>query len=162
MKLNLTKEERKALIAKGTIMIEREQKTGVPTSSIAYGLGNTYLWDKVDRVWVYGDTDSYKADMMNIGRRRTDYPNNGKNINSGNCWWECEKAITDLDNTDKPMTNGIKNPLTFQIRDMLMVGFKDFKLKDRKDFDQNNKYNVSGEMVVCKVPILRYTISLCL
>jgi hypothetical protein len=55
----LTKSEKKELINKGTITIERYNRLPCPNSSIIHGIGTKYIFDKIDYKWVYGDVDSY-------------------------------------------------------------------------------------------------------
>jgi hypothetical protein len=158
MKLNLLKKERIELETKGTITVERENYMNVPLCSVHYGTGRKQLWDKVDRVWIYGDTDQYIKDYMNVGRRKKDYPDNTKNVWSGGYWWDCHRELSDYDNTDKPMTNGIKNPITFKITNIVLDRLAEVRVKDCT-FTNGLPKDIDPETVVYKRPVLKYTIS---
>lgn len=75
MKIYLSKLERKELLSVKTITVERKPYLSrVNYSSILYGVGTNHLWDKIDRVWVYGNTSSYIKDKCNVDRRKEYYP----------------------------------------------------------------------------------------
>ena len=67
MKLYLTKAEQKYLLANGTITIEREPVlTRTHKSSIIHGVGTKQIWNKVDRIWVYGDIKDYESGKTHV------------------------------------------------------------------------------------------------
>lgn len=112
-KLSLTPDEKKNLIAKGKLTIERQLRR-VPPSTIIYGKGTKTIFDKVDYLWIVGDTDKYIKNKKNVGRRKVDYPNNTRNVWSGSNWWDCEKELN-IYAIDKPIVNGTKHKLTFVV-----------------------------------------------
>lgn len=134
MKIFLTKEEKESLAAKGSEIIERSIRIPVPEGTIIYRTGNSYLWDKIDRVWVYGNTERYIKDKKNVGRRKTDYKNNTQNIWSGGMWWDCYRQIDEWGTIGKMMQSGIKDPLFFQITEL-------------------NANRIENNQVICKIKI---------
>ncbi len=157
MKLNLTKKERTELEKKGKITVERSFGH-IPLSSVHYGTGKKSIFDKVDYVWIYGDTESYKKDYMNVGRRKTDYPDNNRNVWSGGYFWDCESDINSY-NIDKPVTNGIKNPITFKIVNVVLDRLEGVRVKDVK-FKDGLPKGIDLETIVFKKPVLKYTVTL--
>jgi len=114
MKLSLTAPEKKKLIEKKSIEIEREL-SNQPNSSIIFGVGTKQVWDKVDRVWAFGDAESYVESMKNVGRRATDYKDNTINNQSGCNWWECIRDLNPYNKPNEPIVSGLKYPIIFQI-----------------------------------------------
>lgn len=114
-KLALTPIEKKNLLQKGKLTIERELRR-MPESSLVYGRGNKTLFDKVDYRWIVGNTDKYIKDKKNVGRRKTDYPNNTPNVWSGSNWWDCERSLNEF-KIDGIIVNGIKHKLNFIVTD---------------------------------------------
>ncbi len=122
MKLALTPIEKKKLISNKIITIERALNNE-PNGSIIFGIGTKHLWDKVDRVWVFGDVESYIESMKNVGRRAWDYPDNTTNDQSGCCWWECVRDINPYSRPNQNIISGRTKPLTFKI---LTINFDRF------------------------------------
>lgn len=123
MKLFLTDLEKKEIQTKGSIVIERTLNNE-PSSSIIYGHGHKHVWDKVDRVWVFGDTEKYIKDKKNVGRRKEDYPNNTRNHWNGAHWWECERTMNPYGELKTPIVSGIKNKFKFQIDTVVVDRFE--------------------------------------
>jgi len=115
MKLALTKVEKKNLILNKSIVIERVL-SNEPTSSIIFGIGTKTVWDKIDRVWVFGDAEGYVESKKNVGRRATDYPDNTTNSWNGSNWWECIRDLNPYSQPNENILSGRKNPLTFKIK----------------------------------------------
>lgn len=122
-RIRLSKKNLAELESGGTSVL---LKSSIPVSkdSILFGEGSSYLWDKVDRVWVYGDIKSYISLKMNVGRRSKDYPDNTTNTWSGCHWWEeyynCPKDLKVLDTVnDKYVVSKIQiiniHPLIYKI-----------------------------------------------
>lgn len=114
MKLYLTDEEKRLLKMVGKLTIKRELYLPAAKGSIMYGTGVMTLFDKIDYRWVYGNTGAYKNDMMNIGRRRDDYPDNSRNTWNGAYWWSNESNENPYP-IQTVMQNGIKNIIQFKI-----------------------------------------------
>lgn len=87
-KVRLSKEVMASLNNNGKATFQLTGYIPCPKTSIIYGRGHKHLWDKIDRVWVYGDCDSYIKDKINVGRRAEDYPNNTVNNWSGKPWYD--------------------------------------------------------------------------
>lgn len=135
MKLYLTKLEQKDLLANGTITIEREPELArTQKKHFIHGVGTQHIWDKVDRVWVYGDTKDYYKQMENVGRRAIDYPNNSKNVWSGDYWIECERDLNEYGQIGTIFTNGRKNIISFKLNNMVIS-----ELRQDPDFEQYNR-----------------------
>lgn len=115
-KIHLTQHEKDSLYSFNEIDIERQCKIPCPNSSIVYGIGNKYIWDKIERIWVYGDVDKYISDNKNVGRRAIDYKDNTRNMWSGSHWYEfLGRENDDFGNIGKVTKNGIKNIVVFEI-----------------------------------------------
>lgn len=142
MKLYLTKAEQKDLLANGTITIEREPVlTRTHKSSVIHGIGTQQLWNKVDRIWVYGDTKDYYNQMKNVGRRVTDYPDNAKNVWSGDYWIECERDLNEYGQIGTIFTNGRKNIISFKLNNMVISEL-------RQDPDYENYNRITFKIIV--------------
>lgn len=134
MKIYLTQAEKKQLRSNGRIVINREPSPArTSKSSILNGIGTNEVWDKVDRVWIFGDTNDYITKMKNVGRRAVDYPNNGININSGGKWWELDRNINEFGNVGETQVNGRVSKIKFLIVNCFISELK----PDKED----NKYN---------------------
>jgi len=114
MKLTLTTFEKKKLTSNKSITIEREL-SNQPKCSIIFGVGTKQVWDKVDRVWAFGNAESYVESMVNVGRRATDYPNNTTSSLSGCNWWECIRDLNPYAQPNETIVSGRKNPILFKI-----------------------------------------------
>lgn len=116
MKIKLTQAENKLLLNNRLLVIEREPKIArTNKSSFVHGIGTNHLWDKVNRVWVYGNTKEYINSKMNVGRRAEDYPDNNRNVWSGSYWWECERDL--FEHTEI----SAKNTVDFIIKDVIIT-----------------------------------------
>jgi len=92
----ITPVEKKVLLSTGNVKVRMKYAMPASKSSIIYGIGYKRLWDRIERIWVYGDTEKYKVDRMNVGRRSTDYPDNKASTLNGIFWWE------EFNSTDTP------------------------------------------------------------
>ncbi len=132
MKIFLTGKEKSQLNNLGRIVVYREPfPARTSKSSIIYGTGCNNLWNKVDRIWVFGDTKGYIDKMQNTGRRSVDYPNNGVNINSGAKWWYFDRNINDYGVIGSTHTNGNIHKTTFQIINAFICDLKPDKEDDK-------------------------------
>jgi hypothetical protein len=146
MKLYLTKAEQKDLLANGTITIEREPVLArTHKSSILHGIGTKQIWNKVDRIWVYGDTKDYYNQMENVGRRATDYPNNSKNVWSGDYWIECERDLNEYGQIGTEFTNGRKNIIRFKLNNMVIS-----ELRQDPDYENYNRITFKINIILVK------------
>lgn len=146
MKLALTKSEKKDLIVNKSIVIERELRNE-PNSSIIFGIGTKHVWDKIDRCWVFGDTEGYVESKKNVGRRAIDYPNNTGNNWNGNNWWECNFEMNPFGAVNESIVSGRKNPILFKI--------------DKIYFDRFvENFHAESKRLYLR-PVLKIEISLC-
>lgn len=119
MKLYLTNNEKKQLLLNETLEVERVCYIPAPKNSIIHGIGYGGIFDKVDYRWVYGNTADYIKKMKNAGRRKQDYPNNTKNINSGAHWYEFPNRVEDeFGLLGDRIKNGRTNVINFRIADI--------------------------------------------
>ena len=119
MKLSLTKKEKDILDAKGHLFVERSVMRE-PKNSIIYGIGINHVWDKVDQRWVLGDTQKYIHDKKNVGRRKEDYKDNGKNTWSGAFWWDCERSLNPFSEIGETIQSGKIYILRFHIEEVFI------------------------------------------
>lgn len=134
MKIYLSKSEQKELREKGTLEIEREPELArTHKENFVHGIGTDHLWDKIDRKWVYGNCYSYIQEMMNVGRRETDYKGNTSNIWSSGNWWGCQRDLNEYGKLESVTTNGRKNVIQFRLFDIFIF------LKPDIEFENYNR-----------------------
>lgn len=120
-KIFLTSKERKELLKNDSITIERKPYlTNTSKSSIIHGKGIKEFFNKIEYIWVYGDTDDYIEKMKNVGRRATDYPDNNGNTLNGEKWFEFNRNIDDFGQINIAQTNGRIHKIKFFIEDMFV------------------------------------------
>lgn len=137
-KIYLTKSEKKELLKSGTIVIERKPcLTNTSKSSIIHGIGIKEFFNKIEYIWVYGDTDDYIEKMKNVGRRKTDYPDNKGNVWNGSKWFEFNRSIDDFGQLNDIQTNGRVHKIQFFIQDMFV-----------KELRQNPKFKEYNQKII--------------
>lgn len=116
MKIYLNSKEKSQLNKLGRIVVYREPYSArTSKSSILNGIGLNHIWDKIDRVWIFGDTKEYIDRMINVGRRAVDYPDNGRNTCNGAKWWNFDRSINEYGEIGSIYSNGRNHKITFSI-----------------------------------------------
>lgn len=137
-KIYLTTSEKKELLKSGNIVIERKPYlTNTSKSSIIHGIGIKEFFNKIEYMWVYGDTDDYIEKMKNVGRRKSDYPDNKGNIWNGAKWFEFNRSIDDFGQINDIQTNGKVHKIQFFIQDMFV-----------KELRQNPKFKEYNQKII--------------
>jgi hypothetical protein len=137
-KIILSKEEKKQLLSENVITITRPYWVHQPKGTFIHGKGSSKLWDKIDRNWVFGDTNDYIKVMTNVGRRsEPDYKDNNTK------WWECESFEAEM----QPLTihsNGRINLVRFMVEENTFVLSETQKTEKYVDLEYKLKIRLKG------------------